>query len=45
MSQWWFASENFTNGFSELKSPAKADSENRYYRDAQKLSITAKRHG
>lgn len=43
MSQWWFASENFTNGFSELKSPAKADSENRYYRDAQKLSITAEK--
>lgn len=40
MNQWWFASENFTNGFSQLKSPTKADQEKRFFRDAQELSIT-----
>lgn len=41
MNQWWFASENFTNGFSKLKSPTEAEQDDRFFKDAQKLSITA----
>ncbi len=41
MKQWWFASEKFTNGFTQLKSPTEGDLQDRNFKDAQKLSITA----
>ncbi len=43
MNQWYFVSENFTNGYSELKKTSETSSNDRLFKDAQKLSITAEK--